>query len=125
MLFRSRYRVSPRIGAAKQLAEFIAANPGPGIVYCPTRDGTERMAEKLAAATGRPVAAYHAGLDSERRARVQHDFVASEGGIVTAAVAFGTVGSASWRERGWQFGWMYAGAVSLNKKTYGKKTGDT
>src|SRR3546814_8854683 len=48
-----RYRVSPRIGAAKQLAEFIAANPGPGIVYCPTRDGTERMAEKLAAATGR------------------------------------------------------------------------
>jgi ATP-dependent DNA helicase RecQ len=27
-----RYRVSPRIGAAKQLAEFIAANPGPGIV---------------------------------------------------------------------------------------------
>src|SRR3546814_3690286 len=84
-----RYRVSPRIGAAKQLAEFIAANPGPGIVYCPTRDGTERMAEKLAAATGRPVAAYHAGLDSERRARVQHDFVASEDGIVTATVAFG------------------------------------
>lgn len=84
-----RYRVSPRIGAAKQLAEFIAANPGPGIVYCPTRDGTERMAEKLAAATGRPVAAYHAGLDAERRARVQHDFVASEDGIVTATVAFG------------------------------------
>ena len=84
-----RYRVSPRIGAAKQLTDFIAANPGPGIVYCPTRDGTERMAEKLAAATGRSVAAYHAGLDAERRARVQHDFVASEEGIVTATVAFG------------------------------------
>jgi ATP-dependent DNA helicase RecQ len=84
-----RYRVSPRIGAAKQLAEFIAANPGPGIVYCPTRDGTERMAERLATATGRNVAAYHAGLDAERRARVQHDFVASEDGIVTATVAFG------------------------------------
>lgn len=84
-----RYRVTPRVSPAKQLTDFIAANPGPGIVYCPTRDGTERMAEKIAAATGRSVAAYHAGLDPERRARVQHDFVASEDGIVTATVAFG------------------------------------
>src|SRR3546814_2843154 len=36
---RLNSRISPRIGAAKQLAEFIAANPGPGIVYCTTRDG--------------------------------------------------------------------------------------
>lgn len=84
-----RYRVTPRVSPAKQLADFIAANPGPGIVYCPTRDGTERMAGKLAAATGRSVSAYHAGLDPERRAQVQHDFVASEDGIVTATVAFG------------------------------------
>ncbi|MBN8845650.1 MAG: DNA helicase RecQ [Sphingomonadales bacterium] len=84
-----RYRVTPRISPAKQLTDFIVANPGPGIVYCPTRDGTERMAAKLAAATGRSVAAYHAGLDPERRAKVQHDFVASEDGIVTATVAFG------------------------------------
>ncbi|WP_188235992.1 DNA helicase RecQ [Sphingopyxis sp. LK2115] len=84
-----RYRVMPRINPTKQLADFIAANPGPGIVYCPTRDGTERMAGRLAAATGRSVAAYHAGLDPERRAQVQHDFVASEDGIVTATVAFG------------------------------------
>lgn len=84
-----RYRVTPRVSPAKQIADFIAANPGPGIVYCPTRDGTERMAERLAAATGRSVAAYHAGLDPERRAKVQHDFVASEDGIVTATVAFG------------------------------------
>ncbi|MEQ8311804.1 MAG: DNA helicase RecQ [Sphingopyxis sp.] len=84
-----RYRVTPRVSPAKQLADFIAANPGPGIVYCPTRDGTERMAARLAGATGRSVAAYHAGLDPERRAAVQHDFVASEDGIVTATVAFG------------------------------------
>ncbi|WP_260583939.1 DNA helicase RecQ [Sphingopyxis sp. PET50] len=84
-----RYRVTPRVSPAKQLADFIAANPGPGIVYCPTRDGTERIAERLAAATGRRVAAYHAGLDPERRAAVQRDFVASEDGIVTATVAFG------------------------------------
>ncbi|MDZ3832166.1 MAG: DNA helicase RecQ [Sphingopyxis sp.] len=84
-----RYRVTPRVSPARQLTDFIVANPGPGIVYCPTRDGTERMAERLAAATGRRVAAYHAGLDAEHRARVQHDFVASEDGIVTATVAFG------------------------------------
>ncbi len=84
-----QYRVRPRIGAAKQLAEFIDANPGPGIVYVPTRSGTERLANQLAATTGRNVAPYHAGLDPERRARVSHDFVASEDGIVTATVAFG------------------------------------
>ena len=84
-----RYAVRPRVSPAKQLVDFIAANPGPGIVYAPTRNGTERLAEQIAAATGRSVAAYHAGLDPERRARVQHDFVASEDGIVTATVAFG------------------------------------
>ena len=81
--------MTPRVSPAKQLTDFIAANPGPGIVYCPTRSGTERLAEQLAKATGRTVAAYHAGLDAEVRARVQHDFVASEDGIVTATVAFG------------------------------------
>ena len=84
-----RYAIRPRVTAARQLVEFIAANPGPGIVYCPTRSGTERLAEQLAKATGRRVAAYHAGLDAEVRSRVQHDFVASEDGIVTATVAFG------------------------------------
>jgi ATP-dependent DNA helicase RecQ len=84
-----RYAVRPRVSPAKQLVDFIAANPGPGIVYAPTRNGTERLAEQIAAATGRRVAAYHAGLDPELRARVQHDFVASEDGIVTATVAFG------------------------------------
>ncbi|WP_194954445.1 DNA helicase RecQ [Sphingopyxis solisilvae] len=84
-----RYAIRPRITPARQLVDFIAANPGPGIVYCPTRSGTERLAAQLAKATGRPVAAYHAGLDAELRARVQHDFVASEDGIVTATVAFG------------------------------------
>ena len=84
-----RYAIRPRVTPARQLVDFIAANPGPGIVYCPTRSGTERLAAQLAAATGRPVAAYHAGLDAEVRSRVQHDFVASEDGIVTATVAFG------------------------------------
>ncbi|MGH6653039.1 MAG: DNA helicase RecQ [Sphingopyxis sp.] len=84
-----RYAMRGRVTPARQLTDFITANPGPGIVYCPTRSGTEKLASQLAAATGRRVAAYHAGLDPEIRARVQHDFVASEDGIVTATVAFG------------------------------------
>ncbi|QNO25496.1 DNA helicase RecQ [Sphingopyxis sp. OPL5] len=84
-----RYAMRGRVTPARQLTDFITANPGPGIVYCPTRSGTEKLASQLAAATGRKVAAYHAGLDPEIRARVQHDFVASEDGIVTATVAFG------------------------------------
>lgn len=84
-----RYAMRGRVTPARQLTDFITANPGPGIVYCPTRSGTEKLASQLAVATGRKVAAYHAGLDPEIRARVQHDFVASEDGIVTATVAFG------------------------------------
>lgn len=84
-----RYAMRGRVTPARQLTDFITANPGPGIVYCPTRSGTEKLASQLGAATGRRVAAYHAGLDPAVRSRVQHDFVASEDGIVTATVAFG------------------------------------
>lgn len=84
-----RYAMRGRVTAARQLGEFIAANPGPGIIYCPTRNGTEKLAAQLGAATGRNLSAYHAGLDPDLRARVQHDFVASEDGIVCATVAFG------------------------------------
>lgn len=84
-----RYAARGRVNAGRQLADFIAANPGPGIIYAPTRAGTEKLAAGLSAAMGRPVAAYHAGLDADVRARVQQDFVGSEDGIVTATVAFG------------------------------------
>ncbi len=84
-----RYGLRGRVSAAKQLLQFIADNPGPGIVYCPTRAQTEKLAAQLGAATGRRVAAYHAGLEPEVRAAVQREFVASEDGIVCATVAFG------------------------------------
>ncbi len=84
-----RYAIRPRVGMARQLKEFIEENPGAGIVYTPTRTGAEKLAVQLAEMTGRKVAAYHAGLSPEVRARVQSEFVASEDGIVTATVAFG------------------------------------
>lgn len=83
-----RYHISPKAGAARQVAEFVESNTGAGIVYVPSRAGVERMAEKLAA-TGRPVRAYHAGLAPEIRKRNQADFVASEDMVMVATVAFG------------------------------------
>ncbi len=84
-----RYAMSPRSGTTKQVADLVAATPGPGIVYVQSRMGTEKMAEALGAATGRPVRAYHAGLDPDVRARNQSAFVASEDMVMCATIAFG------------------------------------
>jgi ATP-dependent DNA helicase RecQ len=55
----------------------------------PARKRTEDLAEKLAAATGRRVLPYHAGLPPEVRAANQAAFVASEDMVMVATVAFG------------------------------------
>jgi len=83
-----RYAISPKDNVTRQIADLIAEQPGPGIVYVQTRAGTEKLAEALAK-TGRPTRAYHAGLDPAVRARNQADFVASEDMVICATVAFG------------------------------------
>jgi len=83
-----RYNIAPRDNVPRQVADFIATQSGPGIVYAQTRKGVEQLAEKLAA-TGRPVRPYHAGLDPEVRRRNQAAFVASEDMVIVATVAFG------------------------------------
>jgi len=83
-----RYAISPRSNAAKQVADLVAATPGPGIVYVQSRIGTEKLADQLAA-LGRPVRAYHAGLDPSVRAANQKAFVSSEDMVMCATVAFG------------------------------------
>ena len=59
----------------------------PAIVYTPTR----KQAEAVAAALGvdYPAEAYHAGLDSEWRQRVQEAFQRGEIEVVVATIAFG------------------------------------
>ena len=84
-----RYIVRHRASTARQLADLMQAEPGPGIVYAPTRAKVERLAGQLAAATGRPVLPYHAGLDPQVRAANQMKFVASEEMIIVATIAFG------------------------------------
>ncbi|PTQ07809.1 DNA helicase RecQ [Sphingomonas oleivorans] len=83
-----RYAISPRDGLPRQLSALVAETPGPGIVYAPSRDATERLAETLRQ-TGRPTRAYHAGLDPSVRAANQQAFVASEDMVMVATIAFG------------------------------------
>ncbi|HEX6741563.1 MAG TPA: DNA helicase RecQ [Sphingomicrobium sp.] len=83
-----RYHVRHREQTGKQLRELLAAQPGPAIVYAPSRDKTEKLAEALRR-DGRPTVAYHAGLPPQVRARNQAAFVASEEMVIAATIAFG------------------------------------
>jgi len=84
-----RYTIRHRDNGARQLGQLLREQPGPGIVYAPTRRKVEELADKLAAASGRPVLPYHAGLDRAVRAANQAAFVASEDMVMVATVAFG------------------------------------
>jgi superfamily II DNA helicase RecQ len=59
----------------------------PAIVYTPTRAQTETLAQELKKQC--PSGAYHAGLDSERRKRVQQQFVDGSIEVMVATIAFG------------------------------------
>ncbi|MFN4136380.1 MAG: DNA helicase RecQ [Novosphingobium sp.] len=83
-----RYAIRPRDNPLRQLLGVIAENPGPGIVYAPTRAQVDKLSQQLQAG-GRPVLPYHAGLDPQVRAENQARFVASEDMVMVATVAFG------------------------------------
>ncbi|CAN5391696.1 DNA helicase RecQ [soil metagenome] len=83
-----RYAVHPRDGLSKQIADLLAVQPGPGIIYAQTRAATEKMAASLSVG-GRQVRAYHAGLDPKVRSANQAAFIASEDMVMVATVAFG------------------------------------
>jgi DNA topoisomerase-3 len=59
----------------------------PAIVYTPTRAQATSMAAELARHF--PCAAYHAGLDAERRKRVQREFLEGRLTVMVATIAFG------------------------------------
>ena len=84
-----RYAITPRAGGTAQLARLLAQQPGPGIIYAPTRAKVEQLATQLAGATGRRVLPYHAGLAPDLRAANQAAFVASEDMVMVATIAFG------------------------------------
>jgi DNA topoisomerase-3 len=59
----------------------------PAIVYTPTRKQAESVASDLAREFR--VAGYHAGLDAQRRRRVQEEFMAGKLDVMVATTAFG------------------------------------
>ena len=84
-----RYTVADKRSAPAQLAAFVAGRPGDsGIVYCLSRKRVEEVAARLRAA-GVEAAAYHAGLATAERTRVQDAFLRDEVRVVVATVAFG------------------------------------
>ncbi len=83
------YRVIPLVDAYAQTIEVIRRHSAEAvIVYCISRKDTENMAAVLKA-NGIEAEAYHAGLDSDLRHRVQDAFAAERLNVVVATVAFG------------------------------------
>jgi superfamily II DNA helicase RecQ len=68
-------------------AILLQAGNRPAIVYTPTRKQTEGLAAAWAGEFR--VAGYHAGLDAQRRRRVQEEFMAGKLDVMVATTAFG------------------------------------
>jgi ATP-dependent DNA helicase RecQ len=81
--------VKPARNRADRLLYFIKSRPKQsGIVYCLSRKTTESVAEKLRE-KGIDAQAYHAGMESQARAKVQEDFIKDKTPIICATIAFG------------------------------------
>ena len=75
--------------AGRRVAELVKARPGQsGIVYAGSREGTENLAEELAS-QGIAAKAYHAGLDRKVRSQRLAWFLAEDGAVMVATIAFG------------------------------------
>jgi ATP-dependent DNA helicase RecQ len=84
-----RYAVVPKSGPQKQLLTFLDAHKGEsGIVYCLSRATVDDTAAALQA-QGLRALPYHAKLDPAVRGKNQDAFLAEEGLVLVATVAFG------------------------------------
>ena len=73
----------------ERLADLVRQLQGPGIVYFSSRKLATSMADWLAENTGRRAAAYHAGLDTMSRYRIQQQFMLGQIDVIAATSAFG------------------------------------
>ncbi|MFV5993009.1 DNA helicase RecQ [Streptomyces sp. NPDC056231] len=85
-----QYRIVPKADPKKQLLSFLKEEHAgdAGIVYCLSRNSTEKTAEYLCR-NGIEAVPYHAGLDAGTRAVHQSRFLREEGLVVVATIAFG------------------------------------
>ena len=84
-----RYTLEEKYKPMEQLTRFVLAQKGKsGIIYCNSRNKVERIAESLRN-KGISAAAYHAGMETALRERVQQDFQRDNVQVVVATIAFG------------------------------------
>ncbi|WP_206309491.1 DNA helicase RecQ [Streptomyces sp. A0642] len=85
-----QYRIVGKSDPKKQLLTFLKEehDGDAGIVYCLSRNSTEKTAEYLCR-NGIEAVPYHAGLDAGTRALHQSRFLREEGLVVVATIAFG------------------------------------
>lgn len=83
------YLVRPKQETFDELISFLKSHKDEsGIIYCMSRDSTERLAEKLKD-KGFKALAYHAGLDNKLRSKNQELFIRDKVDIICATIAFG------------------------------------
>ncbi|MBX2853586.1 MAG: DNA helicase RecQ [Rhodobacteraceae bacterium] len=79
----------PKNNPTARIVDYVKARPGQaGIVYCASRKGVEKLADKLASEGVRALP-YHAGLPPDVRLANQRAFVNEDGVVMTATIAFG------------------------------------
>ena len=85
-----RYRIALKTNPRQQLLQFLKNEHrnDAGIIYCLSRRKTEETATWLSQ-QGFEALPYHAGLDSETRAKNQARFLNEESIIIVATIAFG------------------------------------
>lgn len=72
----------------EEVLRIIKTQPGSGIVYTISRKETEAMSDFLNA-NGVTATAYHAGLEKNKRTRIQNDFMENRFKVIVATIAFG------------------------------------
>lgn len=83
------YEVRPKREVEKEIVKFIRQHNGKsGIIYCLSRKKVEELAEILRV-NGINALPYHAGLDSNLRAKHQDMFLMEDADVIVATIAFG------------------------------------
>jgi ATP-dependent DNA helicase RecQ len=84
-----RLAMHPKENTTRQLLAFLDRHKHEsGIVYCASRDATEKLARKLSEQGFRALP-YHAGMSQPDRARHQDAFLQEDGIVMVATIAFG------------------------------------
>lgn len=90
--FNLFYEVRPKKNkeqAINSIVRIIKTMPNKsGIIYVQSRKATEEIAEVLQV-NGIKASAYHAGLDSKTRTKIQDEFLMEEIDVICATIAFG------------------------------------